>query len=149
MKHKTKGVVLTMFLALTGWTGVAQVPDYLNADNLVLFVDFEGNLVNKVAGDSPLVPSGSIGYIATSDGQALELDGNGGHLFHPDEGFPSGGTTSICVELRLDQFGTGFGPDLVPILPNGSPQVHRTTSGLCLNPTVKFGCGGQIHSTRK
>ena len=108
--------LLTLLFAASCLTAVGQVPDYLVSSNPVMYFDFDGNAIDGVNGDEPLLPSGDIEYVESSERHVLELNGSGAHLYHPDAGFPSFQTVSMCIEVRLDEFGSGLSENLVPIL---------------------------------
>ena len=106
----------TLLFAATCLTAVGQVPEYLVSSNPVMYFDFDGNAIEGVNGDEPLLPSGDIEYIESAERHVLELNGSGVHLYHPDADFPSFQTVSMCIEVRLDEFGSGLSENLVPIL---------------------------------
>ena len=108
--------LLTLLFAASSLTAVGQVPEYLVSSNPVMYFDFDGNAVEGVNGDEPLLPSGDIAYVESAERHVLELTGSGAHLYHPDASFPSFETVSMCIEVRLDEFGSGFGADLIPML---------------------------------
>ena len=106
----------TLLFAASCLTAVGQVPEYLVPSNPVMYFDFDGNAIEGVNGDEPLLPSGDIEYVESAERHVLELNGSGAHLYHPDPSFPSFETVSMCIEVRLDEFGSGFSGNLVPIL---------------------------------
>ena len=108
--------LLILLFAASSLTAVGQVPDYLVPSNPVMYFDFDGNAIEGVNGDEPLLPSGDIEYVDSGGRQVLELNGSAAHLYHPDSNFPSFETVSMCIEVRLDEFGSGFSGNLVPIL---------------------------------
>ena len=108
--------LFTLLFAASCLTAVGQVPEYLVSSNPVMYFDFDGNAIEGVNGDEPLLPSGDIEYVESAERHVLELNGSGAHLYHPDAGFPSFQTVSMCIEVRLDEFGSGLSENLVPIL---------------------------------
>tara|TARA_Y100000991_G_scaffold112684_1_gene85083 strand:- start:11 stop:1579 length:1569 start_codon:yes stop_codon:yes gene_type:complete len=108
--------LLIFLFAAPCLTAVGQVPDYLNSSNPAMYFDFDGNAMESVNADEPLLPWGDIEYVESEERHVLELNGSGAHLYHPDASFPSFETVSMCIEVRLDEFGSGFSENLVPIL---------------------------------
>ena len=100
--------LLILLFAASCLTAVGQVPDYLVSSNPVMYFDFDGNAIEGVNGDEPLLPSGDIEYVESAERHVLELNGSGAHFYHPDADFPSFQTVSMCIEVRLDEFGSGF-----------------------------------------
>lgn len=147
--------LLILLFAASSLTAFGQVPDYLISSNPVMYFDFDGNAIEGVNGDEPLLPSGDIEYVESAERHVLELNGSGAHLYHPDEGFPSFQTVSMCIEVRLDEFGSGFGADLVPILSkwestgtqNNEWTVYETDGQIWLWWTDSFNPGRAISFT--
>ena len=147
--------LLTLLFAASSLTAVGQVPDYLVPSNPVMYFDFDGNAIEGVNGDEPLLSSGDIAYVESAERHVLELNGSGAHLYHPDAGFPSFQTVSMCIEVRLDEFGSGFGADLVPILSkwestgtqNNEWTVYETDGQIWLWWTDSFNPGSAISFT--
>ena len=145
----------TLLFAASCLTAVGQVPEYLVSSNPVMYFDFDGNAIDGVNGDEPLLPSGDIEYVESAERHVLELNGSGAHLYHPDAGFPSFQTVSMCIEVRLDEFGSGFGADLVPILSkwestgtqNNEWTVYETDGQIWLWWTDSFNPGRAISFT--
>lgn len=108
--------LLTFLFAASCLTALGQVPEYLVSSNPVMYFDFDGNAIESVNEDEPLLSSGDIAYVESAERHVLELNGSGAHLYHPDATFPSFETVSMCMEVRLDEFGSGFSENLVPIL---------------------------------
>ena len=147
--------LLTLLFAASSLTAVGQVPDYLVPSNPVMYFDFDGNAIEGVNGDEPLLSSGDIAYVESAERHVLELNGSGAHLYHPDLNFPSFQTVSMCIEVRLDEFGSGFGADLVPILSkwestgtqNNEWTVYETEGQIWLWWTDSFNPGSAISFT--
>ena len=142
----------TLLFAASCLTVAGQVPEYLVPSNPVMYFDFDGNAIEGVNGDEPLLPSGDIEYVESAERHVLELNGSGAHLYHPDASFPSFETVSMCIEVRLDEFGSGFGADLVPILSkwestgtqNNEWTVYETEGQIWLWWTDSFNPGSAI-----
>ena len=79
-------------------------------------MDFDGNYSNLVPGENQLEMQGVPLFASDSSRTFLELAGNGEHLFHPDPAFPEGEVFSLCIEFRLDEFGSGGGQDIAPLV---------------------------------
>ena len=147
--------LLILLFAASSLTAVGQLPDYLISSNPVMYFDFDGNAIESVNGDEPLLPSGDIAYVVSEERHVLELNGSGAHLYHPESSFPSFETVSMCIEVRLDQFGSGFGADLVPILSkwestgtqNNEWTVYETEGQIWLWWTDSFNPGSAISFT--
>ena len=147
--------LLTLLFAASSLTAVGQVPDYLVPTNPVMYFDFDGNAIEGVNGDEPLLPSGDIEYVESAERHVLELNGSGAHLYHPDASFPGFETVSMCIEVRLDEFGSGFGADLIPMLSkwestgtqNNEWTVYETEGQIWLWWTNSFNPGRAISFT--
>ena len=147
--------LLILLFAASCLTAVGQVPDYLVSSNPVMYFDFDGNAIEGVNGDEPLLPSGDIEYVESAERHVLELNGSGAHFYHPDADFPSFQTVSMCIEVRLDEFGSGFGADLVPIFSkwestgtqNNEWTVYETDGQIWLWWTDSFNPGRAISFT--
>ena len=96
MKHILALAALVFATACFG-----QVPDW-HAEDLLLYMDFDGNYSNLVPGENQLEMQGVPLFASDSSRTFLELAGNGEHLFHPDPAFPEGEVFSLCIEFRLD-----------------------------------------------
>ena len=113
-----------------------------------MYFDFDGNAIEGVNGDEPLLPSGDIEYVESAERHVLELNGSGAHLYHPDPSFPSFETVSMCIEVRLDEFGSGFSGNLVPILSKWSPPEPKTMSGLFRDGRTNLAVVDQLVQSR-
>ena len=110
MKHSLTLAALVFTTSCFG-----QVPDW-QAEDMLLYMDFDGNYSNLLPGENQLEMEGLPLFASDSSRTYLELAGNGEHLFHPDPSFPQGDEFSLCLEFRLDEFGSGGGPDQIPIV---------------------------------
>ena len=110
MKH-----ILTLAALVFATACFGQVPDW-HVEDLLLYMDFDGNYSNLVPGGNQLNMQGVPLFASDSSRTFLELAGNGEHLFHPDPAFPEGEVFSLCIEFRLDEFGSGGGQDIAPLV---------------------------------
>ena len=59
--------LLILLFAAPCLTAVGQVPDYLNSSNPAMYFDFDGNAMESVNADEPLLPSGDIEYVESEE----------------------------------------------------------------------------------